>query len=192
MGEEYGQLGNTISIIASLIAQPFHTVKWWLVLGAASRRVRAVTNTHAHTHACKQWFVTSLRNACCLISARSPQAPFGHWGGPSPVNDKPIVFGRVEPFRCKSLHFSSHTQPHNSALECSPLGHSRVDCISPRNLGCKPASGQLVGEKKNLHTHKQNKDAAMEVQPAFQHAGVPMNERDERKRARERDEWVRN
>lgn len=49
MGEACGQLGNAISIIASLIAQSFHTVKWWLVLGAASRQVRAVTNTHKHT-----------------------------------------------------------------------------------------------------------------------------------------------
>lgn len=32
----------------------------------------------------------------------------------TPVNDKPRVFARVEPFRCKPLHFSSHTQPHSS------------------------------------------------------------------------------
>lgn len=117
--------------------------------------MKALTNTHtrarAHTHAhtCKQWFVTSLRNACCLISARSLQAPLNTGGGPRPVNDKPIVFARVEPFRCKSLHFSSHTRPHNSALECNPRGHSKVDCISPRNSACKPMFVQLVGEKKH-------------------------------------------
>lgn len=33
----------------------------------------------------------------------------------TPVNDKPGVFARVEPFRCKPLHFSSHTQPHSAA-----------------------------------------------------------------------------
>lgn len=40
----------------------------------------------------------------------------------TPVNDKPGVFSRVEPFRCKPLHFSSHTQPHSFG----PRGHSKA------------------------------------------------------------------
>lgn len=62
-GEANTQLGNTISIIASLIVNPFHSVKKWLVLAAASRRE-------------KKQLVTSQRNACCLISACALQASF--------------------------------------------------------------------------------------------------------------------
>lgn len=75
-----------ISIIASLIADAFHTVKWWLVLGAAARQLKAIASTHTHT--CKQWFVTvSVRKASLALD---PCGPLRTLGGPGPVNDKPV------------------------------------------------------------------------------------------------------
>lgn len=104
-------------------------------------------------------FVTSQRKACCSLVLDPCRPPSLNTGGLTPVNDKPLVFGRVEPFRCKSLHFSSHTQPHNSALVFYPQGHSKFNCISPSKSATKPVFEEPVPNCCVLH----NKEAL----PAF-------------------------